>query len=181
MPHKKNPILSERVCGLSRLLRGYASGALENVSLWHERDISHSSVERVIWGDSFNLAHYMTGIMKRIIDGLVVNEESIAKNLDLTKGLLFSGRVLLAALETGMSREEAYLVVQENAMKCWESVQGGGNETLLGLLERDPRISGLLSSDKDALKKMFDLDFYLRYVDEIFKRFPIFSETALGD
>jgi adenylosuccinate lyase len=181
MPHKKNPILSERVCGLSRLLRGYASGALENVSLWHERDISHSSVERVIWGDSFNIAHYMTGIMKRITDGLVVNEARIRRNIDLTGGLLFSGRVLLAAVEMGLSREDAYAIIQENAMKCWESVQGGGHETLLALLEQDSRVSGLLSSDRDALKKLFDLDFYLRYVDEIFKRFPIFSEIGLTD
>jgi len=181
MPHKKNPILSERVCGLSRLLRGYASGALENVALWHERDISHSSVERVIWGDSFNLAHYMTRIMKRIIDGLVVNEAQIKRNLDLTKGLLFSGRVLLAAVEAGMSREDAYSVVQENAMKCWESVRNGGSETLLDLLERDARMAKLTASGPDAIKKLFGLDFYLRYADEIFSRFPIFERMGLTD
>jgi adenylosuccinate lyase len=179
MPHKKNPILSERVCGLSRLLRGYASGALENVSLWHERDISHSSVERVIWGDSFNVAHYMTGIIKRVIDGLVVNESQIKKNLDLTRGLVFSGRVLLALIDLGLSREDAYAAVQENAMKCWESVQSGGSGALLGFLEADPRLAPLMSSDPGRIMKMFDTDHYLRYADEIFERFPVFREKKI--
>jgi adenylosuccinate lyase len=174
MPHKKNPILSERVCGLSRLLRGYASAALENVPLWHERDISHSSVERVIWADSFNAAHYMTNLMKRVIGGLVVNEHAIARNLGMTRGLLYSGRVLLALVERGLSREEAYSAVQENAMKCWEMVRlDAGEESMRDLLKRDPRLSGLASGDE--LEKLFDLDFYLRHVDEIFARFEIFD------
>ncbi|MDR3076650.1 MAG: adenylosuccinate lyase, partial [Synergistaceae bacterium] len=177
MPHKKNPILSERVCGLSRLLRGYSSAALENVPLWHERDISHSSVERVIWADAFNAAHYMTNIMKRIIDGLVVNEYMIRRNLGMTRGLLFSGRVLLALVEGGMSREDAYAVVQENAMKCWDAVQGGGGELFLrDLLERDPRVSVLKFKDARGIGHLFDIDFYLRHVDEIFARFEIFKD-----
>jgi adenylosuccinate lyase len=175
MPHKKNPILSERVCGLSRLLRAYASSALENIALWHERDISHSSVERVIWGDSFNLAHYMTGVMKKIIDGLVVNQDMIRRNLDMTKGLLFSGRVLLELVALGMSREEAYSVVQENAMRCWNGVLSGGGESLSELLGKDGRISKLKEKDPDGVEKLFDIGFYMKYVDDIFSRFTIFS------
>ncbi|MDR2780732.1 MAG: adenylosuccinate lyase [Synergistaceae bacterium] len=175
MPHKKNPILSERVCGLSRLLRAYASSALENIALWHERDISHSSVERVIWGDSFNLAHYMTNIMKKIVDGLVVNQDMIRRNLDMTKGLLFSGRALLELVAKGMSREEAYAVVQENAMRCWDGVQSGGGISMAELLDGDARLSKLKEEDPDGVKKIFDLDFYMKYVDDIFARFPIFG------
>ena len=174
MPHKKNPILSERVCGLSRLLRAYASAALENIALWHERDISHSSVERVIWPDAFNVAHYMTNTMIKIVDGLVVNEDIARRNLDITKGLLFSGRVLLALVEKGLAREDAYAVVQENAMKCWEGVRSGDGKSLLELLDGDSRLSNLI--DADSLKKMFDVDFYLRHVDEIFGRFQIFKD-----
>ncbi|MDR1137399.1 MAG: adenylosuccinate lyase [Synergistaceae bacterium] len=176
MPHKKNPILSERVCGLSRLLRAYASSAVENIALWHERDISHSSVERVIWGDSFNLAHYMTNTMKKIVDGLVVNQEMIRRNLDMTKGLLFSGRVLIELVARGMSREEAYSVVQENAMRCWNGVQSGTGESLSDLLEEDCRLSKLKEYDPGGIKKLFDIDFYMKYVDNIFARFTVFGE-----
>jgi adenylosuccinate lyase len=171
MPHKKNPILSERVTGMARLLRGYAGAAMENVALWHERDISHSSVERVIWPDAFNLTHYMTNIMKKIVDGLVVNRAQIAHNLEITRGLLFSGRVLLALVEWGFSREEAYAVVQDNAMRCWESVlSGDAPESLYSLLAADPRLLAFCEED-GRLKSLFDLDYYLRYVDEIFARF----------
>jgi adenylosuccinate lyase len=171
MPHKKNPILSERVTGMARLLRGYASAALENVALWHERDISHSSVERVIWPDAFNIAHYMTNVMRRIVDGLVVNEAQISRNLEITKGLLFSGRVLLALVEWGLSREDAYAVVQENAMRCWESIVSGGEpKPLLSLLSEDPRLSDF-AGGSGRLESLFDLDFYTRHVDEIFTRF----------
>ena len=125
MPHKKNPILTDRVSGMARVLRSYATASLENIALWHERDISHSSVERIIWPDAFHLAHYMTLVMKKVIDGLEVNETRLRKNLDITGGLLFSGRVLLALVEWGFTREEAYRIVQENAMRCWESTQIG--------------------------------------------------------
>jgi adenylosuccinate lyase len=174
MPHKKNPILCERVSGMARLLRGYASTALENVALWHERDISHSSVERVIWPDAFHLAHYMTNTMKKIIDGLVVNEARMLKNLDITKGLLFSGRVLLALVEWGLSREDAYAIVQDNAMRCWESA-GDSGASLHDLIAADPRLSGFTGGDPAKLKDLFSVDFYLRYVDEIFSRFEIFD------
>jgi adenylosuccinate lyase len=175
MPHKKNPILSERVCGLSRLLRGYASAALENVSLWHERDISHSSVERVIWPDAFHAAHYMTKITKKVVDGLVVNERMIRRNLDMTRGLLFSGRALLSLVELGLSREDAYAAVQENAMRCWEATLDGTDElSLRDLLERDPRLAGLKSGG--GLERLFDVGFYLRHVDEIFARFDVFKD-----
>jgi adenylosuccinate lyase len=176
MPHKKNPILSERVCGMARLLRAYSSSALENIALWHERDISHSSVERVIWGDSFNLAHYMTGVMKKIVDGLAVNQDMIRRNLDMTQGLLFSGRVLLELVAKGMSREEAYAVVQENAMRCWNGVMSGGGEPLSELLDGDVRLSKLKEKDPNGVKKLFDLNFYMKYVDDIFDRFPVFKK-----
>ena len=172
MPHIKNPILSERVCGLARLLRGYSSAALENVSLWHERDISHSSVERVIWPDAFNIAHYITNIMRRIIDGLVVNERMIRRNLDMTNGLLFSSRALLALVERGMSREDAYAVVQDNAMKCWDASVSGEEASLRELLGADARVLSLGAGD-DWLDGLFDIGFYLRHVDEIFSRFGL--------
>jgi adenylosuccinate lyase len=178
MPHKKNPILSERVFGLARLLRGYAASALENIALLHERDISHSSVERVIWPDAFNAAHYMTGIMKRVTDGLVVNERMIERNLELTGGLIASGRLLLALVERGMSREDAYAAVQENAMKCWDAAQKGERASLRGLLEADPRTSPLARGD-GGLEELFRFDFFLAHVDEIFGRFQIFEKLGL--
>jgi adenylosuccinate lyase len=171
MPHKKNPILSERVTGMARLLRGYASAALEDVALWHERDISHSSVERVIWPDAFHIAHYMTNIAKKVIDGLSVNEDQMRKNLDMTKGLLFSGRVLVALVEQGFSREDAYAVVQECAMRCWDGVIAGGGMNLLDILSAHPRLAGFKEGGK--LEELFDLGYYFRHVDEIFARFKI--------
>lgn len=166
MPHKKNPILSERVCGMSRLLRGYLVSALENIALWHERDISHSSVERVIWPDAFQIAHTMTRTLLRVIRGLVVDPERMRKNLEATRGLLFSGRVLLALVEEGgLSREESYAIVQENAMKCWE---GAGD--FFSLLASDSRVTSVLPQDR--LKSLFDENHYLRYIHEIFNRFP---------
>jgi adenylosuccinate lyase len=177
MPHKKNPILCERVSGMARLLRGYAQASFENIPLWHERDISHSSVERVVWPDAFHLAHYMTVTMKKIIDGLVVNRHQIERNLGRTRGLLSSGRVLLALVEWGMSREEAYSVVQENAMRCWDAVSSGEESgSLESMLASDPRMSGYIAANPGRLEEMFDVGFYLRYVDDIFSRFPIFKE-----
>ena len=164
MPHKKNPILCERVCGMSRLIRGYALSSLENLALWHERDISHSSVERVIWPDAFHVMHYMILTMDRVMTGLQVNAERLEQNLNLTKGLLFSGRILTVLVESGISREDAYAVVQENAMKCWET-----SIPLLELLRKDSRLSSISDSD---LESYFDISYYLRHVDEIFSRFP---------
>ena len=169
MPHKKNPILCERVCGMSRLLRGFTIPALEDIALWHERDISHSSVERVMWPDMFHLLHYMTRIMDRVISGLVVNEKKMMEDIDLTKGLLFSGRVLINLVEhEGISREAAYAIAQDNAMRCWNE-----KVPLLELLKSDDRITKMTHKE---LESLFDLEYYLKHVDEIFARFP-----ELGD
>ena len=173
MPHKKNPILCERVCGMSRLLRGFAVPALENIALWHERDISHSSVERVMWPDAFSLAHYMTKKMIQIIRGLNVDTDKMLADIDITKGLLFSGRVLIALVENeGISREEAYAIAQDNAMRCWNE-----KIPLLELLAGDPRITKMKRSE---LESLFDLEYYLKHIDEVFARFPelVCAETS---
>lgn len=165
MPHKKNPILCERVCGMARLLRGYSVPALENVALWHERDISHSSVERVMWPDMFHLLHYMTRIMNRVIGGLQVDEKKMRDNIDITQGLLFTGRVLLALVEKeGISREDAYAIAQDNAMRCWNE-----KVPLLSLLRADSRIKKITGEE---LASLFDLGYYFRHIDEVFNRFP---------
>jgi len=165
MPHKKNPVISERVCGMARLLRGYAISAMENIPLWHERDISHSSVERVIWPDAFHIAHYMLRKTNEIISGMRVLEEGMQKNMGASKGLVFSQRVLLSLVEKGFSREEAYSIVQRDAMKCWK-----GEKTFLEILEGDPEISGHF--DRAELVSLFDTGFFLRFIDQIFDRFP---------
>ena len=165
MPHKRNPILCERVSGMSRLLRGYASTALENIALWHERDISHSSVERVIWPDAFHIAAYMLETMHRIVSGLAVSPDAMKTNLDKTRGLVFSQRVLLGLVERhGVAREEAYSIVQDNAMQCWDGVG-----SLEELLSKDPRVSERIS--REELHKLFDLEMYYAHVNEIFERF----------
>lgn len=165
MPHKKNPILCERVCGMSRLLRGFTVSALENVALWHERDISHSSAERVMWPDMFHLLHYMTKTMNRVIGGLQVDTQRMRENIDITKGLLFTGRVLLALVEKeGVSREEAYSIAQDNAMRCWNE-----KVPLFDLLSADERIKNIT---REEMETLFDLGYYFRHVDEVFDRFP---------
>jgi adenylosuccinate lyase len=163
MPHKRNPVVSEQMCGLARLVRGNAFAAMENMPLWHERDISHSSVERVIGPDSTILLHYMTRKMTRLIDQLIVYPENMKKNLEKTGGLVFSQNVLLALTRTGVSREDAYLMVQRNAMRVW---QEGGD--FLKLLEQDADVKKHLSGKE--LEKAFDLKSQLRNVDKIFKR-----------
>ncbi|MCD7952066.1 MAG: adenylosuccinate lyase [Synergistaceae bacterium] len=171
MPHKKNPILCERVCGMSRLLRGFAVPALEDIALWHERDISHSSVERVMWPDAFHLAHYMTKIMIKVMSGLVVNADKMMEDIDITKGLLFSGRVLITLVEReDVSREDAYAIAQSNAMRCWNE-----KVPLLELLKSDPRITKMTDS---GLESLFDLGYYLKHIDEVFSRFPELSVAA---
>ncbi len=171
MPHKKNPILCERVGGMSRLLRGFAVPALENIALWHERDISHSSVERVMWPDAFSLAHYMTKKMIQIIKGLNVDTDKMLADIDITKGLLFSGRVLIALVENeGISREEAYAIAQDNAMRCWNE-----KIPLLELLSKDPRITKMKRSE---LERLFDLEYYLKHIDEVFARFPELADAG---
>ena len=166
MPHKRNPIKCERICGMARLLRGYSATAMENIALWHERDISHSSAERVIWPDAFHLAHFMLKDMRGIVEGLDIDEEQMRRNLDITGGLVFSQRVMLALIdEMKIPRETAYKIVQENAMK---TARGEGN--FLELLQGDGRLDGFVG--KDELAALFDLKFYARYVDLIFDRFP---------
>ncbi len=164
MPHKRNPIKCERICGMSRLLRGYALTSMENIALWHERDISHSSTERVIWPDAFNIAVFMLRSMKKILSGLEVDEARISENINQTDGLVYSQRVLTFLLdELKLSREDAYAIVQENAMK---TAHGEGH--FLDLLINDERMKNV---NKDRLKELFENGFYLRFVDEIFGRF----------
>jgi len=163
MPHKRNPELCERISGLSRLMRGYALTSMENIALWHERDISHSSTERVILPDACIILDYCLSIFTLVIAGLLVYPKRMKKNLELTKGLVFSQRVMLALIDKGISRQQAYELVQRNAMKSWQ-----GNRDYLKLLKADGEITALLSPSE--LESIFDYNFYLRYTDEIFKR-----------
>jgi len=163
MPHKRNPHASERVSGLARLLRGYAETALENVALWHERDISHSSTERVIFPDACIVLDFMLAEMTEIIAGLSVNPERMRANLDLTGGLIYSQQVLLALVEAGMDRQAAYKLVQRAALAAWE-----GGPTFRERLEQSPEISRLLA--REQLDRLFDPAEQLRSVDEIFAR-----------
>jgi adenylosuccinate lyase len=163
MPHKKNPELCERICGLARLVRGYALTSLENVALWQERDISHSSAERIILPDSCLVADYALNLFTEVMRGLKVYPERMRKNIDLTNGLIFSQRVLLALIQKGLSREEAYRLVQKNALKAGEE-----GKSFLDLLRSDEEIGSYLSSSE--LSQLFGTEFYLRYVDEIFAR-----------
>jgi adenylosuccinate lyase len=163
MPHKRNPELCERVCGLSRLIRGHALTSLENIALWHERDISHSSTERIILPDSCLAVDYMLAVFTSVMKGLKVYPENMRRNLELTQGVIFSQRVLLALINKGLSREEAYKMVQDSAMKAWEE-----RKSFLVLLEADEQITRHLS--KMELDSLFDYTYYLKHVDDIFKR-----------
>jgi len=163
MPHKRNPISSENLSGLARLVRSNASAALENVDLWHERDISHSSVERVIIPDSTILIDYMLNRLIRVIHHLVVYPQRMRENLDMTRGLIFSQQILLALARKGASREEAYKMVQRNAMRVWKK-----REDFKTLIQRDSDIAQLLKSNE--VETIFDLNFQLKHVDTIFKR-----------
>ncbi len=163
MPHKKNPITSEQISGLARVLRGNAQAAMENIPLWHERDISHSSVERVIFPDSTILADYLLAKTADLIDRLLVFPERMKKNLESTGGLIFSGQLLLDLAEAGMLREDAYRLVQSHAMRAWKEDLNFRDE-----VGRDPKIAALLSSEK--LDKTFDYTRQLGNVEAIFKR-----------
>ncbi len=163
MPHKRNPEKCERICGLARLFRGYAVAALEDVALWHERDISHSSVERVILPDACILLDYMLDLFTYIMRGLLVYPERMRENMDASYGLPFSQRVLLALIEKGMNRQAAYKLVQANAMRAWEH-----RMSYLDLLCDDPQVTAHLS--RDELAGLFDYAFYLRHVDDSFRR-----------
>ena len=163
MPHKRNPELCERICGLARLVRGYALTSMENIALWHERDISHSSTERIILPDSCLLLDYCLALFNSIIKGLQVYPQRMKKNLEFTKGLVFSQRVMLALIDKGLSRQKAYELVQQNAMKAWK-----GNKDFLNLLKADPEITATLPQTE--LEPLFDYQYFLRHVDEIFER-----------
>ncbi|MFN0278070.1 MAG: adenylosuccinate lyase [Pyrinomonadaceae bacterium] len=163
MPHKRNPILSERICGMARTVRANSIVGLENVALWHERDISHSSAERIVLPDSSATLDYILAKTTSLLDTLIVYPDNMLKNLDLTKGLIFSGQLLLALTQKGVSREDAYMWTQRSAMKAWD--EGGDYQELI---KKDADIASHLSVEEIA--RVFDLRHYLRNVDKIFKR-----------
>ena len=163
MPHKRNPISSENLSGLARLLRGNALAAMENVALWHERDISHSSVERVIGPDSTILLDYMLSRFTRVLDRLTVFPGNMKRNMALTGNLFFSQQVMLFLIQKGISREDAYRIVQQNAMEVWDK---GGD--LKDELKGDPRVASHMNAEE--IDSVFDLGYHLKYVDAIFDR-----------
>ncbi len=163
MPHKRNPELCERICGLARLVRGHALTSMENIALWHERDISHSSTERIILPDACIILDYCLSLFISIMAGLQVYPQRMRKNLELTKGLVFSQRVMLALIDKGLSRQEAYKLVQRSAMKAWKT-----NRNFLNLLKSNEEITAILPLPE--LEPLFNYQYYLRYVDEIFRR-----------
>jgi adenylosuccinate lyase len=173
MPHKRNPELTERVCGLARLLRGYALTSLENIALWHERDISHSSNERITLPDSCLAMDYILALFASVMRRLQVFPHRMKKNLELTKGLVFSQRVMLALIDKGLSRQKAYEIVQRNATKAWK-----GNKGFLTLIKTDAEITGVLSLKE--LESIFDYQFYLRHVDDIFLRLGLTKSQWQG-
>ncbi len=168
MPHKRNPELSERVCGLARTLRGYATTGLENVALWHERDISHSSAERIVLPDATGLLSYMLHIFSGVMEGLVVYPQRMARNLERTQGLVFSQKVMLALIECGLSRERAYDIVQRHSLVAWEQ-----ETPLRELLEGDADVTSRL--DGERLDAIFDYRAYLEHVDESFRRIGLLN------
>lgn len=163
MPHKRNPVLSENLCGLARIVRGYVNPALENVALWHERDISHSSVERVIAPDATVTLDFALSRLTGLIENLVVYPDNMKKNLDQLGGLVFSQRVLLALTQKGVSREDSYKLVQQNAMKVWEK-----GADFLTELKKDKKVTKHLP--KEELEELFDLKYHTKHVETIFKR-----------
>ena len=165
MPHKRNPVLTENLTGLARMVRGYVTPALENVALWHERDISHSSVERYIGPDATITLDFALARLTGVVDKLLIYPERMEKNLNKMGGLVHSQRVLLALTQAGVSREDAYRLVQRNAMKVWES---DGALSLLELLKADPEVTAALSPAE--IEEKFDLDYHLKHVDTIFAR-----------
>ena len=171
MPHKRNPVLTENLTGLARMVRSAVTPALENVALWHERDISHSSVERFIGPDATITLDFALARLTGVIDKLLVYPERMQKNLDRMGGLVHSQRVLLALTQAGLSREDAYAKVQRNAMKVWES---DGALSILDLLKADPEVTAVLPTDK--LEESFDLGYHFRQIDTIFER--VFGRSA---
>lgn len=167
MPHKRNPVRSEQITGLVRLLRGYSVSALENVALWHERDISHSSVERVILPDASILTHYLLVQMTDLIRGLWVHDHNMKRNMNVYGGVIFSQQVLLALVDKGLTRETAYSLVQENAHRAWNQPEGDFKSNLLG----DDRITQHLTPEE--LEQCFDPERHLKHLDQIFERLEI--------
>lgn len=166
MPHKRNPVICERICGLSRILRANSMAAMENVTLWHERDITHSSVERIIIPDSFYAIYYMLHKFVQVIDGLLVYPENMMKNLNITKGLIYSQRILLELVKRGITREDGYKIVQRNAMRVW--LEGG---EFMDYLLCDQDITQVLTQNE--IKDCFNLDYHFKYVDDTFKKLEI--------
>jgi adenylosuccinate lyase len=169
MPHKRNPVLSENVTGLARMVRSYALPAMENVALWHERDISHSSVERMIGPDATVTLDFALSRLAGLIDKWLIYPQNMMKNLDKLGGLIHSQRVLIALTQAGVAREDAYRLVQRNAMKVWS----GESNDFLGLLKADSEVKAKLSDQE--LESNFDLAHHYRHVDTIFKR--VFGEA----
>ena len=165
MPHKRNPVLTENLTGLARMVRGYVTPALENVALWHERDISHSSVERYIGPDATITLDFALGRLTGVIDKLLIYPERMQKNLDRMGGLVHSQRVLLALTQAGISREDSYRIVQRNAMKVWES---DGAESLMELLKADPDVATKMTASE--IEDRFNLDYHFKHIDTIFDR-----------
>jgi adenylosuccinate lyase len=173
MPHKRNPELCERVCGIARLVRGYALTSLENINLWHERDISHSSAERIILPDSCLVLDYSLSIFTAVMKGLSVFPQKMKKDIEITRGLIFSQRVMLALIDKGLSRQDAYKLVQRNAMKSWQ-----GGKSFLSLLKADAEVGAVLPDDE--LEPLFDEQYYLRFVDDIFTRLGLTESQWKG-
>jgi adenylosuccinate lyase len=173
MPHKRNPELTERVCGLARLARGFALTSLENIALWHERDISHSSNERIILPDACLALDYIMALFTSVMRRLQVYPHQMKKNLDLTRGLVFSQRVMLSLIDKGLSRQKAYEIVQRNAMKAWKR-----NRNFLTLLKADAEVTGTIPLTE--LEPLFDYQYYLQHVDEIFQRLGLTKSQWQG-
>jgi len=167
MPHKRNPIRSERLTGMARILRSYTVAALEDVALWHERDISHSSVERMVLPDASILAHFMIVEMTELVKHLLVYPQNMERNMNVYGGVVFSQRVLLALIEKGMSREEAYAIVQSCAHQAWNQPQGNFHD----LITKDPHVTQLLSTAE--LESCFDPQYHLRHLEEVYQRLGI--------
>ena len=173
MPHKRNPELCERICGLSRVLRGFALTSMENIALWHERDISHSSAERIIIPDACTLLHYVLHIFNQVMAGLEVDEERMLRNLNITGGLIFSQRILLALIEKGVGRQEAYQMVQRNAKQVWSMAAKSDlpEQALLQALSKDDEVARYLSYSE--LLELTDTGYYTRYIDTTFSRLHV--------
>jgi len=170
MPHKRNPELCERVCGLSRLIRGYSITALENMSLWHERDISHSSNERIILPDACLALDYSLNLFTGVMKGLQIYPHNMKRNLEITQGLVFSQNVMLALVNKGLSRQKAYELTQRNAMKTWKT-----RTPFLKLLKADPDVSSRLNIKE--LNNLFDYELFLKHIDTIFERLGLLKKT----